>query len=157
MISTRCPFSTICEKLSSLAGDRLSLQRQMRNLQRCLNESLTFLAKGNSADLTFTDSLPILDWSAQLILHMKRRTVFRPRLPSIKPSRGYVRMSQPLLHLGNVRLIGERVRRRRRAHRMNTDANRFRTESPCPCSPASTLLSLGAIWLRIWVWEKPYN
>lgn len=63
---------------------------------------------------------------ASLILHMKRRTVFRPRLaPDVEAGRRNVSMAQLLLHLGNVRSVRQRIGCRRRAHRMHTNLDGF--------------------------------
>ena len=51
-----------------------------------------------------------------------RRQNFRFRFaPVVKPRRRNVRVPQPLLNLGNVRGVIERIRRRRRSQAVNTD------------------------------------
>ena len=53
----------------------------------------------------------------QLIFDMKRGAVLRTRLsPIIEAGRGDVGVPEPFLHLGNVRLVGERIRCRCRPH-----------------------------------------
>ena len=48
---------------------------------------------------------------ANLLLHLKRRTLLRPTLPAIiEPRGGYVGIPEPLLHLGNVRIVRTRTR-----------------------------------------------
>jgi len=57
-----------------------------------------------------------------LIRNLERWTVFRPRLAVIvDPCRGNIRMPEPLLHLGDIGLVIERIGGRRRAQRVCAD------------------------------------
>ncbi len=57
-----------------------------------------------------------------LIRYPERRTILRLGLPAIvNPRRRDIRMPQPLLHLGDVGLVIERIGRRRRAQRVRPD------------------------------------
>jgi hypothetical protein len=58
-----------------------------------------------------------------LIFYPKRRAVFRLALAAvIEARRRYVGMPQPVLNLGDIGLVRERVCRRRGAQRMHTEA-----------------------------------
>src|ERR1019366_4249169 len=58
------------------------------------------------------------------ILHMKRRAVLGLAFaPVVEPGSGDVRVPEPFLHLGDIRLVRERVRRRRRAQRVHAEPN----------------------------------
>ena len=56
------------------------------------------------------------------VIYLKRRTILRPRFTAIvKPGGRDVGMPQPLLDLGDVRLMVERVGGRRCAQGMSTN------------------------------------
>src|SRR5215831_4231272 len=56
------------------------------------------------------------------ILDLKRGALLGSRIaPVIQPRRRYIRMPQPLLHFGNVRIMRQCVRRCRRAKRVHTE------------------------------------
>jgi hypothetical protein len=42
---------------------------------------------------------------------------------------GYVSMAEPFLHLGDIRLVRERIRRGRCPHRVNRDTDGLRTDT----------------------------
>ena len=64
--------------------------------------------------------MPRLLWA--LIAHFKRRAILRPCLAVIvNPRRRDIRMTEPLLHLGDISLVIERISRRRRAQRVRPD------------------------------------
>ena len=55
-----------------------------------------------------------------LIRHLKSRGVFRSRFPFIIETRcRYICVPQPLLHLGNIRFVIERICRGRSPERMD--------------------------------------
>ena len=61
---------------------------------------------------------------------MKYRAVFRLALaPLAEAGRGDVRMTEPLLHLGDVCLLREGVDRSSRAHRMHTYSDCFSADT----------------------------
>jgi hypothetical protein len=61
-------------------------------------------------------------FSIASILYLKRGALFRPTLPLIiNPCRRDIRVPQPLLHLGDVGMMREGVRRRGRAQRVYTE------------------------------------
>ena len=61
------------------------------------------------------------------ILYVKRRTILGLALaPIVEAGGGNVGMSQPLLDFGNVGLVGQRIRRRRRPQRMHTQPDHFK-------------------------------
>ena len=61
--------------------------------------------------------------TVSLIPNLKRRTILRPTLPFIiHPRCRNITMPQPLLHLGDVGIVGQGVGGRRGPHGMHTDA-----------------------------------
>jgi hypothetical protein len=65
-----------------------------------------------------------------LIFYPKRRAVFRLALaPVIEARRRYVGVSQPVLNLGDIGFVRERVGRRRGAQRMHTEAGGLATDA----------------------------
>src|SRR5579863_10696942 len=65
-----------------------------------------------------------------LISHSERGAVLRARLaPIIKPRGGDVRVAEPLLDLGDIGLMGERVSGRRGAQRMDAQPIHFRADA----------------------------
>ena len=60
-------------------------------------------------------------WHRSLVPHPERRTVLRSRLaPVVEPRRRDVRVAKPLLDLGDIGLMRERVGGRRGAERVHT-------------------------------------
>ena len=57
------------------------------------------------------------------VSHPKGRTILGPRLaPVVEPCRRYISVTKPLLDLGNIGLVIERVGGGRRAQRVNTES-----------------------------------
>jgi hypothetical protein len=60
---------------------------------------------------------------ARLILKLKRRALLRSALPAIlQPRGGNVGIAQPLLHLGNVCVMHQRIRGGRGTQRVHAEA-----------------------------------
>src|SRR5438132_14284708 len=65
-----------------------------------------------------------------LIFHLKRWTLLRPTLPAvIQPRGGNVSMSQPLLHLRDVRIVCESIRRCCGTEGMHAEAVHIRIDA----------------------------
>src|SRR5712692_8494434 len=65
-----------------------------------------------------------------LVSDPERRTILRPHFaPVIEPRRRDVGMAEPLLHLGDIGLVVERVGRCRGAQRMHTQPIYFRADA----------------------------
>src|SRR6266851_908059 len=76
------------------------------------------LSKGTSSEALTTNAR-----FNPLVPNPKRRAVLRPCFaPVIKPRRRNVRMAEPLLDLGDVSLMGERVGRSGGAQRVDAEA-----------------------------------
>jgi hypothetical protein len=60
---------------------------------------------------------------ARLVFHFKGRTLLRPTLPAvIEPGCGNVGMPEPLLHLGDVRVVRQSIRGGRGPQGMDAEA-----------------------------------